>query len=585
MKNFYKNKKGISLIALTIAVVVILILSNIVIYNVRDNLGIQNLKSMQTDIGNLRDKVSSYYADYGKIPAKIKYTNLTNLRGIISDKVDTGDFYVIDLSAIENVTLTYGKDYEKIKDKSELSEEINNLEDLYIINESSHNIFYVKGVNIDGIKYYTDYTQEEKDTQKVELKYIDNVKIPDGYIYISGNKQTGIIIQKQDDENDTLEWIVVENKITDVPEELEIQTGKEEEFIESVNLFNGYYKNQTNNNIIVLPVNNFSKEYDKTSVYKDKNDDIAYIPNGFKVSKDTRMNTINQGLVIKDSNDNEYVWIRVPKVVLNGVGNSDEYDKIEQALRDYTKDYRTEEYTDTWIDGCGLTEDEYNVLKQKMLKSIYENNGFYIARYEAGTTTPKISGNGTESFENLNTNYGLPQSKKDLYLYNFVNVNQAEKLANALSNEDYTVSLMFGIQWDLVCKFMEESGELTKKEIIEDSTNWGNYAKSAFKLTKGYYINADTYNVNYTEVTTTINKENHKYYTSTGISERNKILNIYDFAGNAWEWTLSNSGNTQNSYITRGGEAYSDYYPAATVLKDSADILYSSRGFRVTLYK
>lgn len=273
MKNFYKNKKGISLIALTIAVVVILILSNIVIYNVRDNLGIQNLKSMQTDIGNLRDKVSSYYADYGKIPAKIKYTNLTNLRGIISDKVDTGDFYVIDLSAIENVTLTYGKDYEKIKDKSELSEEINNLEDLYIINESSHNIFYVKGVNIDGIKYYTDYTQEEKDTQKVELKYIDNVKIPDGYIYISGNKQTGIIIQKQDDENDTLEWIVVENKITDVPEELEIQTGKEEEFIESVNLFNGYYKNQTNNNIIVLPVNNFSKEYDKTSVYKDKNDD------------------------------------------------------------------------------------------------------------------------------------------------------------------------------------------------------------------------------------------------------------------------------------------------------------------------
>ena len=143
MKNFYKNKKGISLIALTIAVVVILILSNIVIYNVRDNLGIQNLKSMQTDIGNLRDKVSSYYADYGKIPAKIKYTNLTNLRGIISDKVDTGDFYVIDLSAIENVTLTYGKDYEKIKDKSELSEEINNLEDLYIINESSHNIFYV----------------------------------------------------------------------------------------------------------------------------------------------------------------------------------------------------------------------------------------------------------------------------------------------------------------------------------------------------------------------------------------------------------------------------------------------------------
>ena len=71
----------------------------------------------------LREKVSSYYNEYGKIPAKIKYTNDTNigrLSNILSEQDDIEKFYVIDLEAMKGITLNYGKDYEEVNiDNSE----------------------------------------------------------------------------------------------------------------------------------------------------------------------------------------------------------------------------------------------------------------------------------------------------------------------------------------------------------------------------------------------------------------------------------------------------------------------------------
>ena len=72
IKKIVNNQKGVSLVTLTITVIVILILTGIVLYNVKDNLGVQKLKSMQADIENLRDKIESYYIEYGNIPAKIE---------------------------------------------------------------------------------------------------------------------------------------------------------------------------------------------------------------------------------------------------------------------------------------------------------------------------------------------------------------------------------------------------------------------------------------------------------------------------------------------------------------------------------
>ena len=221
-----KNSKGITLVVLSITIIVLLIVTNVVIYTVQDNLKVDKLKSMQNDIDNLKDRVSSYYAQNGKIPAKLRYQNIEKIEqirqtGVISNTVDTGEFYIIDLAAIENLTLHYGKDFEKVKDLSEA--EAQNYQDLYIINESSQNIFYVAGVNLDGEWYYTNYTEDGTDTTSVDLRYIDGVKIPDGFYYVGGTKDTGIVISdvKDDDMNNTKQgnqfvWVPVEdpNKFT-----------------------------------------------------------------------------------------------------------------------------------------------------------------------------------------------------------------------------------------------------------------------------------------------------------------------------------------------------------------------------------
>ena len=60
IKKIVNNQKGVSLVTLTITVIVILILTGIVLYNVKDNLGVQKLKSMQADIENLRDNIEIY---------------------------------------------------------------------------------------------------------------------------------------------------------------------------------------------------------------------------------------------------------------------------------------------------------------------------------------------------------------------------------------------------------------------------------------------------------------------------------------------------------------------------------------------
>lgn len=505
MKNVFKSEKGINLISLTVSVIVILTLTGIILYNVKDNLCIQNLKSMQNDIGNLRDKVSSYYAQYGTIPTHTKYTNIQNV-DVISEAVDTGDFYVIDLSAMENITLTYGKDYQKIQNKEATTiEQINTLEDLYIINETSHNIFYVKGIALDGETFYTDYTKENVDNDAVNFKYPDGIN---------------------------------------VTEEL------------------------------------WSPRYNETAVYKDKNEDTVNIPLGFQVSRKTGEDKIREGLVIKNEETNDrYVWIQVPKTIFKTASSEIDYEKIENDLKTYTGDYAKEGYKDIYYDGCGIeTQDEYNKLKNKMLSSIYKNEGFWISQYEIGTSEVRNSTIVGETSQS---------SKEGEYPYNYVTIEQAQKLATTKSNSgNYTSSLLFGLQWDLVLKFIETTEAKTEIEIKADSTSWGNYKNSEFDITRGKYGTTSWQDVNSKLSKTKTNQ----IMLSTGATTRNSVLNIYDLAGNMEEWTLEKNTSSENPSVTRGGSYIND------VVNNLNESYVSSRsdravsgsdsfiGFRITLY-
>lgn len=122
----------------------------------------RNLNNMYNDIRILKDKVDIYYSKYGTIPVlEDAYTSMNTLTTEITsmNPNDNSKYYVIDLTALENVTLNYGKDYEKYKQSS-----YTNGTDLYIINEQSHNIYYVRGIQLDEKTYYTvpgSYTKVE----------------------------------------------------------------------------------------------------------------------------------------------------------------------------------------------------------------------------------------------------------------------------------------------------------------------------------------------------------------------------------------------------------------------------------------
>lgn len=570
------SAKGISLVSLAVSVAILIILANVLIYNISDNLKLEKLKKMQNDIENLRDKVSHYYSQNGKIPASVQYTNINELKeaGVISTAVDIGDFLVIDLSAVDNLTLNYGQDFEKINGNTG---DINNYTDIYIINAASHNIFYVAGIKVDNDVFYTDYTADEIDTGAVDLRYVDNIKIPDNYYYVFGTKETGIHIKSNDNAKEYI-WVLQERKIDTVPSDVNVTTAKKEEFIKSVNGYQGYYKDTSSNDVIYLPIENWSLVYDKEGAYQDKNGDIAYIPQGFQVSLVPGQNTIDGGLVVRDSKENEWVWIEVPKSIYSETTTSTSYSAIEKAMQNYAKDYREDGYVDTFYstEQHGFKDaNEYNNWKNAMLQSVFEKGGFYIGRYEVGTQTQR---NATS------TSLTTPEIKQGLYPYNYITCSQAQTKVKELSTQGKQASLMFGIQWDLVMKFIEEKAGKTQSELKIDSSTWGNYRNVGFEVNRGKYLNGATWTT-----ITSYNKPNSTeegVLLTTGATNRNSTLNIYDLAGNVYEWTLDKPADTTYICISRGGRFGIDgnVCPANYRTKDSISNMDSFLGYRSVLW-
>ena len=154
------NEKGISLVTLTIAIILMIIITSILVYNAQTGVKLQALNKMYNDIEVLSHKISTYYLNYAAIPASIKYNNLSNIElirksGQLSPN-DNDNYYVIDLAAIENLSLNYGLDY-----KNTTEDNSNTKSDIYIINEQSHHIYYVKGIVFDNRTYYTNDVDDE----------------------------------------------------------------------------------------------------------------------------------------------------------------------------------------------------------------------------------------------------------------------------------------------------------------------------------------------------------------------------------------------------------------------------------------
>ena len=317
------------------------------------------------------------------------------------------------------------------------------------------------------------------------------------------------------------------------------------------------------------------------------------LPEGFAPTKIAGEDSIDDGLVITDGYGNEYVWVEVPKTTevyltagLNITNFADEeYIKVEKDLQTYATDYRQnssykDEYYADNTSGWFKNNTEYNEAKKKMLKSVYQNGGFWIGRYEAGISSAR-TGKG-EANE-------VPIVKKNSYPYNYITRTQAKVLAESINSGNYTSSLLFGIQWDLICKFIENNSDLKYIDIADDSSSWANTYYSSFTIQKGRYLNSSKVGwISATETNYT-KAEKTAAIITTGAIEKSRALNIYDFAGNMIEWTLEKYKD-ENVTTGRGGSysSWKDHGKASDRINSSTWTgLENSRinfGFRIAMY-
>ena len=184
-------------------------------------------------------------------------------------------------------------------------------------------------------------------------------------------------------------------------------------------------------------------------------------------------------------------------------------------------------------------------------------------------------------------------SQKDAIPYNYVYCREAQALAKEMTpNNSYTSSLMFGIQWDLVCKYLEVKGKLAIADINSNSTNWGNYENAKIEnITSGKYAIYKNRSLGtWTTITGPYTKPNtspdYDTLLSTGITDYTKKMNIYDFAGNEWEWTLEKTSDRSIPCASRGGGYIStgSYGPASKRIINITSYSDDGVGFRPALY-
>ena len=298
----------------------------------------------------------------------------------------------------------------------------------------------------------------------------------------------------------------------------------------------------------------------------------ATIPKGFTVSGIKSEQTIEGGLVIYDIPEgttidwtnpdsvktayNQFVWIPVEVTASDTETNISAFRRSAWTANAETGGERTTglstDYTEP--DSTNDTADKTGIANQiaNLTKSIYKYGGFYIGRYEAGSETERTSSSGV-------TTLGI---KQDMYPYNYVKwgdsmssigTTGALYLSNSLYNtNEYgaTSMLCTGATWDSMLDFIKDSSH-----SVTNSTTWGNYNNSeTYTINRGKYAVYNTSNYtlgNFQDVGNEYSKEKStSILLTTGATERNSSKNIYDVAGNCWEWTTES--NSSSNRLSRG---------------------------------
>ncbi|MDO5557175.1 MAG: hypothetical protein Q4G05_02905, partial [Clostridia bacterium] len=199
-----------------------------------------------------------------------------------------------------------------------------------------------------------------------------------------------------------------------------------------------------------------------------------------------------------------------------------------------------------------------------MAESVNNYGGFYVARYEAGSKDDSQDGTVVSQANKKpwdNINQANAKAKCEAMYTSSDSINGEKTSVKSLLMSSYT--------WDATLKFIQEKGDIKGDTVYYNSTSWGNYKNrrptnntiefSGYYANNGTWANLASFTGSAWATGTQGDIETYAEFLKlgTGTSESTKANNIYDIAGNLWEWTTEVSKNgAANNRVLRGGSYY-----------------------------